>query len=148
MNHLLRPRIWLSFLASSGVGPCDVPFRYASASILDFGSRILSTVNDIELTVQISRLFFDSHELFSRFSFRNPRSAIRIRRPGGPPASPERAGSRPARLALLAWRAWWRAGTPILFALAALPSSLKLRRDKPLSPASGFPVSWSHDNNS
>ncbi|MFA9613221.1 MAG: hypothetical protein ACERK9_04680, partial [Deltaproteobacteria bacterium] len=28
-------------------------------------------------------------------------SAIRIRRPGGPPASPERAGSR------------WRAGTPI-----------------------------------
>jgi hypothetical protein len=40
--------------------------------------------------------------------------------------------------------------TAILFALAALPSSLKLRRDKPLSPAphaasstSGFPVSWS-----
>ncbi|MEE8315827.1 MAG: hypothetical protein V3R70_04685 [Syntrophobacteria bacterium] len=30
MNHLLRPRIWPSFLASSGVGPCDVPFRYAS----------------------------------------------------------------------------------------------------------------------
>jgi len=30
MNHLLRPRIWASFLASSGVGPCDVPFRYAS----------------------------------------------------------------------------------------------------------------------
>ncbi len=28
-----------------------------------------------------------------------------------PPASPESAsGSRPARLALLAWRAWWRAG--------------------------------------
>ena len=25
MNHLLRPRIWPSFLASSGVGPCDVP---------------------------------------------------------------------------------------------------------------------------
>ena len=33
MNHLLRPRIWLSFLASSGVGPCDVPFRYASEPI-------------------------------------------------------------------------------------------------------------------
>ena len=33
MNHLLRPRIWPSFLASSGVGPCDVPFRYASESI-------------------------------------------------------------------------------------------------------------------
>ncbi|MDH3802422.1 MAG: hypothetical protein OEU80_10090 [Deltaproteobacteria bacterium] len=32
MNHLLRPRIWPSFLASSGVGPCDVPFRYASES--------------------------------------------------------------------------------------------------------------------
>jgi len=30
MNYLLRPRIWPSFLASSGVGPCDVPFRYAS----------------------------------------------------------------------------------------------------------------------
>jgi hypothetical protein len=33
MNHLLRPRIWPSFLASSGVGPCDVPFRYASEAI-------------------------------------------------------------------------------------------------------------------
>jgi hypothetical protein len=33
MNHLLRPRIWPSFLASSGVGPCDVPFRYASEPI-------------------------------------------------------------------------------------------------------------------
>jgi hypothetical protein len=30
MNYLLRPRIRPSFLASSGVGPCDVPFRYAS----------------------------------------------------------------------------------------------------------------------
>ena len=30
MNYLLRPRIWPSFLASSGVGPYDVPFRYAS----------------------------------------------------------------------------------------------------------------------
>jgi hypothetical protein len=30
MNHLLRPRIWPSFPASSGVGTCDVPFRYAS----------------------------------------------------------------------------------------------------------------------
>jgi len=27
MDYLLRPRIWPSFLASSGVGPCDVPFR-------------------------------------------------------------------------------------------------------------------------
>ena len=33
MNNLLRPRIWASFLASSGVGPCDVPFRYASEPI-------------------------------------------------------------------------------------------------------------------
>jgi hypothetical protein len=32
MNNLLRPRIWPSFLASSGVGPYDVPFRYASDS--------------------------------------------------------------------------------------------------------------------
>ena len=30
MNDLLQPRIWPSFLASSGVGPCDVPFWYAS----------------------------------------------------------------------------------------------------------------------
>jgi len=33
MNHLLRPRIWPSFLASSGVGPYDVPSRYASEPI-------------------------------------------------------------------------------------------------------------------
>jgi hypothetical protein len=33
MNHLLRPRIWASFLASSGVDSCDVPFRYASEPI-------------------------------------------------------------------------------------------------------------------
>ena len=32
MNDLLRPRIWPSFLASSGVGPCDVPFRYGNQS--------------------------------------------------------------------------------------------------------------------
>jgi hypothetical protein len=30
MNCLLLSRIWPSFLASSGVDPCDVPFRYAS----------------------------------------------------------------------------------------------------------------------
>ena len=30
MNSLLRPRIWPPFRATSGVGPCDVPFRYAS----------------------------------------------------------------------------------------------------------------------
>ena len=30
MNHVLRPRIWPSFLASSGVGPYDVPYMYAS----------------------------------------------------------------------------------------------------------------------
>jgi hypothetical protein len=30
MNHLLRPRIWASLLASSGVGSCDVPFRYGN----------------------------------------------------------------------------------------------------------------------
>jgi len=32
MNHLLRPRIWPFFPASSGVGPCDVPFRYGNQS--------------------------------------------------------------------------------------------------------------------
>jgi hypothetical protein len=36
-----------------------------------------------------------------------------------------------------------RRSPDILFALAVLPSLLKFRRDKPLSPASGFPVSWS-----
>jgi hypothetical protein len=44
MDHLLRPRIWPSSLASSAVGSCDVPFRYASASILDFGFRISDLV--------------------------------------------------------------------------------------------------------
>jgi len=33
MNYVLRPRIWPSFRASSGVAPCDVPFRYASGPI-------------------------------------------------------------------------------------------------------------------
>ena len=33
MNSLLRPQIWPSFRVSSGVGPCDVPFRYASGPI-------------------------------------------------------------------------------------------------------------------
>ena len=33
MNRLLRPRVWPSFLASSGVGTCDVPLRYASEPI-------------------------------------------------------------------------------------------------------------------
>jgi len=33
MNYLLRPQIWPSFRASSGVEPCDVPFRYASGPI-------------------------------------------------------------------------------------------------------------------
>ncbi len=30
MNDLLRPRIWPSVLASSGVNPCDVPLRYGN----------------------------------------------------------------------------------------------------------------------
>jgi hypothetical protein len=30
MNYLLRQGIWPSFLASSVVGPCDVPFRYGN----------------------------------------------------------------------------------------------------------------------
>jgi hypothetical protein len=33
MNGLLRPRIWQSSRASSGVEPYDVPFRYASDPI-------------------------------------------------------------------------------------------------------------------
>jgi hypothetical protein len=42
MNHLLRPRIWPSFLASSGVGPCDVSFRYASEPT-PFGCQVAQT---------------------------------------------------------------------------------------------------------
>jgi hypothetical protein len=33
MNYLLRPRMWASFLASSCVGPYNVPLRYASEPI-------------------------------------------------------------------------------------------------------------------
>ena len=40
MNHLLRPRIWPSFLASLGVGPCDVPFRYASGPIPQYRGTV------------------------------------------------------------------------------------------------------------
>jgi hypothetical protein len=79
MHHLLRPRIWPSFLTSSGVGPCDVPFRYVSASILDFGFRI----SDFWLqemisngTVQISPCAFSLSKTFTQVF--NPRSAIRI----------------------------------------------------------------------
>ena len=32
MNYLLRPWIWPSFRASSGLEPCDVLFKYASGS--------------------------------------------------------------------------------------------------------------------
>ncbi|MEJ2234997.1 MAG: hypothetical protein P8X67_13835 [Syntrophobacterales bacterium] len=32
MNHLLRPRIWPFFQASSGVGPCDAPLKYGNQS--------------------------------------------------------------------------------------------------------------------
>jgi hypothetical protein len=40
MNHLLRPRIWPSSLASSGVGPCDVPFALAALrSVPQAGSQ-------------------------------------------------------------------------------------------------------------
>jgi hypothetical protein len=48
MNHLLRPRIWPSFLTSSGVpsatlrtsSPCDVPLRYASEPIPRHGCQV------------------------------------------------------------------------------------------------------------
>jgi hypothetical protein len=79
MNHLLRPPIWPSFLASSGVGSCDVPFRYASGSISDFGFRI----SDFRLqqmiwnsTVQISSFAFSLSKTFTQIF--NPHSAIRI----------------------------------------------------------------------
>jgi hypothetical protein len=88
MYDLLRPRIWPSFLASSGVGPCDVPFRYASASILDFGFRIsdfLVQLMTSSLQFGFRHLFSGSHELFSKFSIRIPQSAFRNRRPGGTP---------------------------------------------------------------
>ncbi len=40
MNHLLRPRIWPSFIAFSGVGPCDVPLRYGSEPIPQYGCQV------------------------------------------------------------------------------------------------------------
>ena len=51
----------------------------------DFGFGIsdlgfLSTIDDIELTVQISPFVLGSHELFSKFSIRIPQSAFRNRR--------------------------------------------------------------------
>jgi len=43
MNDLLRPQIWPSFLESSGVGPCDVPFRYASDQSRGTAGRLPGT---------------------------------------------------------------------------------------------------------
>jgi hypothetical protein len=43
MNHLLRLRIWPSFLASSGIGPCDVPFRYVSDQSRGTAGRLPGT---------------------------------------------------------------------------------------------------------
>ena len=40
MNYLLRPRMWPSFPASSGVGPCDVPLRYARNQSRDAAGRL------------------------------------------------------------------------------------------------------------
>jgi hypothetical protein len=40
MNNLLRPRICPSFLASSDVGPSEVPFRDASESIPRDGCQV------------------------------------------------------------------------------------------------------------
>ena len=66
--------------------PCDVPFRYVSASILDFGFRI----SDFSLQLMISNLTVQISPFVLRFSqtFKqifNPHSAIRIRRLGGTP---------------------------------------------------------------
>jgi hypothetical protein len=73
------PWIWSSFSGSSGVGPCDVPLRYASASISDFGSRIFDYIDDIELnssdfaicSLVPAKLSADFHS-----AIRNPHSAI------------------------------------------------------------------------
>ena len=79
MNNLLRSRIWTSFPASSGVGPCDVPFRYASASIFDFGSRISDFLQQLvtqNLIVQISPFVLWFSRAFLLIF--NPNSAFRI----------------------------------------------------------------------
>ena len=88
MNYLLRPLIWPSFLASSGVGPCNVPFRYASASILDFRFRILDFLQQFmieNLIVQISPFVLWFSRAFCKISIRNPHPEFRNRRPGGTP---------------------------------------------------------------
>ena len=46
--------------------------------ILDLGFWVQLMISNLQF--RFRDLFFDSHELFSRFSFRNPPSAIRIRR--------------------------------------------------------------------
>jgi len=87
MNYLLRPRIWPSFRASSGVPStgsgqahsCDVPFRYASASILDFGFRnsdLLLQLMIQNLIVQISPFVLWFSRAFLQIF--NPQSAFRI----------------------------------------------------------------------
>jgi len=92
--------------------PCDVPFRYASASILDFG--FLNTNVDIKLN---SSDFAIGSRVLTSFSA-NFRCAFRNRQSGGPPASPERSR--------------WRAGTPIF----AVSSQQFMKHPGWLSPSS------------
>ena len=58
-------------LASSGVGPYDVPFRYGSASILDFG--FLTTIDDIR--GNSSDFTICSQSLTNFYAIFNPQSA-------------------------------------------------------------------------
>ncbi len=95
MNRLLRPPIWLSFRASSDVpsawlpatklgtsrtsSPCDALFQVRFG--FDLGFRIsdfkyMSTIDDIELTVQISPFVLWFSRAFQQIF--NPHSAIRI----------------------------------------------------------------------
>ena len=54
MNHLLRPRIWPSFWASSGIGSCDLPFRHASEPIPRYrgrGARLLAHLRGLTTAI-------------------------------------------------------------------------------------------------
>ena len=69
-----------SFVALRTSSRCYVPFRYASASILDFRFRISDFLEQLmifNLQFGFRHLFSGSYELFSKFSIRIPQSAFR-----------------------------------------------------------------------
>jgi len=86
MNHLLRPRIWPSFLASSGVGTCDVPFRYASEQSRGTAGRLPGTRRKrlrCAWHTHLCGLATATHEISGLIiQYRLPASAKRHKTPG------------------------------------------------------------------